>query len=98
MHDKPTGARETDRASTAALDLRDQGVILVHVLALHPAHLRVGEMIREVSGGSADFGDQDRFERAVGELVGIGLLARSAELVLATRAAIRFNEIASAGI
>lgn len=97
MHDKPTGAGDAERASTAALDLRDQGVVLVHVLALYPAHLRLGELIREISGGSADFSEQDRFERAVGDLIGVGLLARSAELVLPTRAAIRCNEILAVG-
>jgi hypothetical protein len=88
-----------DRAhSNAVQDLRDQGVVLIHVLTLHPAHLRLAEVIREVTAGSADFADRDRFERATGDLVGVGLLFESAELVVPTRAALRFNEIVAAGV
>lgn len=79
-------------------DLRDQGVVLIQVLTLHPAHLRLAEVVREVTAGSADFADVDRFERAVSELIGVGLLFEAAEIVLPTRAAIRFNEIAEVGL
>lgn len=84
--------------SNAVQDLHDQGVILVRVLTLHPAHLRLAELVREVTAGSADFKDLDRFRRAVSDLIGVGLLFESAELVLPTRAALRFNEITEAGL
>jgi len=83
--------------SNAVQDLHDQAVVLVRVLALHPAHLRSTELIHEVSAGSADFKDLDRFRRAVAELIGVGLLFESAELILPTRATLRFNEITEAG-
>jgi hypothetical protein len=98
MHDKPKGVGTDECPTTAALDIRDQGVVLVHVLTLHPAHLRLAELVREVTGGSADFGDADRFERAARDLVGIGLLFVSGELLLPTRAALRFNEIVVGGV
>ena len=98
MHDKPKGAAADDRASTTALDIRDQGVVLIHVLTLHPAHLRLAELVREVTTGSADFKDGDRFRRAVADLIGVGLLFEGAEMVLPTRAALRFNEIVGVGI
>ncbi len=98
MHDKPKGAAEDDRATTAALDIRDQGVVLIHILTLHPAHLRLAELIREVTADSADFAVSDRYERAARELVGVGLLLVSGELLLPTRAALRFNEIVTAGV
>jgi hypothetical protein len=98
MHDKPKGAAEDDRATTAALDIRDQGVVLIHVLTLHPAHLRLVELVREVTAGSAEFEEADRFERAARDLVGVGLLLVSGELLLPTRAALRFNEIVTAGV
>lgn len=79
-------------------DLRDQGVVLIHVLTLHPAHLRAADLVRELTAGSAEFADLDRFRRAVSDLVGVGLLFESAELVLPTRAALRFNEISGAGL
>ena len=55
MHDKPSGASDDERASTAALDLRDQAVVLTHVLALYPAYLQLGELVQEVCAGSLDF-------------------------------------------
>lgn len=94
----PTGDGADAGASTAALDLHDQGVVLTHILTLHPAHLRLSEVIREVAAGSTDFADADRFERATRDLVGVGLLFESAELVMPTRAALRFNEIVAAGL
>jgi hypothetical protein len=79
-------------------DLRDQGVVLIHVLELQPAHLSLAELIREVMAGSAAFDDADRFQRAARDLVGAGLLFESGDLVLPTRAASRFNEIVAVGI
>lgn len=88
-----------DRAQSNDLqDLHDQGVVLIHVLTLHPAHPRQAELLREVTAGSADFADSDRYERAVRELVGVGLLFINGELLLPTRAALRFNEIVTAGV
>lgn len=98
MHDKPKGDGADERAKTATLDLRDQSVVLVQVLTIHPAQMRLSELVREIGAGSGDFADNDRVERAVGELTAAGLLHRSGELVLATRAALRFNEILGAGI
>lgn len=98
MHDKPKGAGTDECPSTAALDIRDQGVVLVHVLTLHPAHLRLAELVREITAGPADFADADRFERAARDLVGAGLLLEVGDLLLPTRAALRFNEIVAAGV
>jgi hypothetical protein len=96
MHDKPSGASDDDRASTAAQDLHDQGVVLIHVLTIYPTQLRLLELVREITAGSADFAEGDRVERAVRDLV--GLLFRSDGLVLPTRAALRFNEILGEGV
>jgi hypothetical protein len=98
MHDKPKGDGADAGATTTAMDLRDQGVVLIHVLTLHPAHLRLPEVVREVAAGSADLADADRFGQATCDLVAVGLLFESAELVVPTRAALRFNEIAAVGV
>jgi hypothetical protein len=98
MHDKPKGAGDDDRASTAAQDLHDQGVVLIHVLTIYPTHLRLLELIREITAGSADFTEGDRIERAVRELIGFGLLFRCEGVVLPTRSALRFNEILGEGV
>ena len=56
------------------------------------------DLVREITAGSADFAEGDRIERAVCELVGVGLFFRSDELVLPTRAALRFDELLREGV
>ena len=46
----------------------------------------------------ADFAQRDAIERAVRDLVGVGLLFRSDGLILPTRAGLRFNEILGEGL
>jgi hypothetical protein len=75
----------------------DQGVVLIHVLAVHPTHLRMSDLVQELAGGSADFAESDRIENAVRELAGVGLLFRCQELILPTRAALRFEEVWAVG-
>ena len=88
-----------DRGSrTHAEDLRDQGAVLIHVLALHPAQLRLPELVQEIVAGAADFEQKDAIDRAVRDLVGVGLLFRSDDLVLPTRAALRFDELLGEGM
>lgn len=94
----PTGHGADAGAPTAAQDLRDQGVILTHVLALHPASLRLRELVAEVTAGSTDFEPGDRYGRAVADLIGVGLLFEVGELVGPTRAAVRFHELLAAGL
>jgi hypothetical protein len=79
--------------SNAAQDLHDQGVVLIHVLSIYPTHMRLQELIRELTEGSGDFSEGDRIERAVRDLAGAGLLFRCEGLVLPTRAALHFNAI-----
>ncbi|MEZ5076638.1 MAG: hypothetical protein R2725_04265 [Solirubrobacterales bacterium] len=86
--DRGAGSR-----TNAAQDRRDQAVVLTQVLALHPAHLTVSELVREVVAGSADFDSQDRYERAARDLAGAGLLHIAAGLVTPTRAALLFNSL-----
>jgi hypothetical protein len=93
MHDKPIDAGEASTRSNAAQDLHDQGVVLIHVLSIYPTHLRLLKLVRELTDGSEVFGEGDRVERAVRDLVAVGLLFRCEGLVLPTRAALRFNQI-----
>ena len=88
----------SDCPTNEAQDLRDQSSVLIHVLTLYPTHLRLSELIQEVSAGVADFAQRDAIKRAVRDLVGVGLLFRSDGLVLPTRAALRFNEILGEGL
>lgn len=94
MADKDSMDREAgDLRSNAAQDLRDQGVVLVHVITTYPSSLRLSDLVRELTDDSEDFAQRDGIERAVRDLVAVGLLFRSEGLVLPTRAALRFNEV-----
>jgi hypothetical protein len=74
-------------------DLRDQRVVLTHVLDLHPSSLTVPDLVREISAGSADFAEGDQIERAVRDLTGVGLLNCPGGLVTPSHTAVRFNEL-----
>jgi len=93
MHDKPKGASDDERATTAALDLHDQGVVLVQALALYPALLTTPELVREITAGSADFEPGDRFERAIRDLIGAGLLNSCGGFISPTRAALLCDQL-----
>jgi hypothetical protein len=93
MQDNPKGAGNEDVPPTAAEDIRDQGIVLIHVLAAHPSHLIVPELVREITAGALEFAEDDRMERAVRDLTGLGLLRCPGGVVMPTRAAIRFNEL-----
>lgn len=93
MHDQPSDAGIKDASPTAAEDIRDQGIVLIHILAVHPSHLIVPELVREITAGASEFAEDDRMERAVRDLTGLGLLRCPGGVVMPTRAAIRFNEL-----
>jgi hypothetical protein len=90
------GEGPRDHLSNRAQICQDQGAVLIHVLAVHPTHLRMSDLVQEIAGGPADFAESDRIENAVRELAGVGLLFRCEELVLPTRAALRFEEVSTA--
>ena len=98
MHDKPIGAGDDERATTAAQDLHDQGVVLIQVLTIYPTQLRTLDLVHEITAGSADFTEGDRIERSVRELIGVGLLFRCEGVILPTRAALRFDEVLQEGV
>jgi hypothetical protein len=79
--------------TTAEEDDRDQSAVLALVLAAHPGQFTVSELISELVQGKADFPQTDRFERAVGELVGVGLLHREHDTIRPTRAALWFDRL-----
>ncbi|HVQ58783.1 MAG TPA: hypothetical protein VMS60_07735 [Solirubrobacterales bacterium] len=85
--------RARSGGTNAARDRRDQAVVLTHVLALHPAHLSVAELVGEMIAGAAEFEPRDRYERAIHDLAAAGLLHVQAGLVTPTRAALVFNSL-----
>ncbi len=94
MHDNPrTGGEESLAGTTTHEDARDQRSVLFRVLALYPALLTSGELIREISAGAEGFEETDDIERAIRDLLGAGLLNRIAGVIAPTRAALVFNAL-----
>jgi hypothetical protein len=75
-------------------DLAQQAVLAV-LLDAHPAQRSIEEIVRELVEDSAEFGERDRVENAIRDLVGAGLLHRHGPFVFATHAAVRLNELAT---
>lgn len=85
---------ESDESrTTRAEDARVQAAVLEHLVALHPTLLTVDELVREIAGEEPSFSERDAVERAVRDLAAVGLLNRSQELVMPSRAALRFDEL-----
>jgi hypothetical protein len=82
-----------ENRSARADDARIEAAVLRQLLALHPVHVTVEEAVREVAGDSKDFATRDAVERAIRELGAAGLVHRSGEIVLPSRAALRFHEL-----
>jgi hypothetical protein len=75
-------------------DAKIEAAVLRQLLALHPVQLTLDEVVREVGGEEDDgFGLRDAVERAVRELAAAGLVHHSGEVVLPSRAALRFEEL-----
>lgn len=79
--------------SSADEDAKVESAVLQYILALHPAQASFDELLREFDRGPGDFAQRDAVERAVRDLTGAGLLQRNGQLVLPTRAALRFDEL-----
>jgi hypothetical protein len=69
--------------------------VLSHVLILHPERLSADELRREMLAGTQDFSQIDAHDRAVRDLIAVGLLRRDGDSVVATRAALYFDALHS---
>lgn len=74
-------------------DAAIEAAVLRQLLALHPIQLTLGELLREIAGEAGDFAPEDAVERAVRDLAAAGLVHRSGDVVLPSRAALRFDEL-----
>lgn len=86
------GDREEIR-KTSEEDKAIEAAVLQHVLFLHPSPVTIEDLSREIGSGEDVFAAGDAVERAVRDLAGCGLLHRSDSLVLASRAALRFDQL-----
>src|SRR4051794_15921677 len=90
-NENPTGPVATKRLTTLDDDDRTQASVLKEVLWMYPEPITLAELTREMTVASAEFGEQDRIRRAVRDLIASGLLyKRDDDLVIPTRAAVRF--------
>jgi hypothetical protein len=97
MHHKANGGRP-QRPQNHAQDIRDQAVVLTFVLALNPKHLTIPDLARSLNEKSREFKRPDAVERAVRDLVGVGLVEVEAGLVWPTAAALRFIQVIEGGV
>ena len=79
--------------NTESEDRLVQRAVLTLTLAEHPVQLTLDDLGRELSDEPGDFAQRDAIERAVRDLVGVGLLHRHDEFVLPTRAATYFDRL-----
>jgi hypothetical protein len=96
MQHKANGARR--KRSQRAQDIRDQAVVLTFVLALNSEHLTIIDLARSLNADPQDFTRPDAVERAVRDLVGVGLLEIDGGLVKPTAAARRFIQLIEDGV
>jgi hypothetical protein len=73
-------------------DLVQQAVLAI-LLDAHPAQRSTEEIVRELTDHPDEFGERDRIDNAIRDLVGAGLLHRHGPFVFATHAAVRLNEL-----
>jgi hypothetical protein len=74
-------------------DAKIEAAVLRQLLVLHPIQLTLDEVVREIAGEDEGFALKDAVERAVRELGAAGLVHRSGEVVMPSRAALRFEEL-----
>jgi hypothetical protein len=85
---------ETDHFWTPMTeDAATELAVLRQVLEFHPVLVTLDELVRELGGESPGFAERDAIERAVRDLIGIGLLHSHEHFVVPTRAALRFSEL-----
>jgi hypothetical protein len=97
MRNKPNGTTAHDNHEHVQ-DVREQAIVLTHVLALNPDHQTILVLARSLDTEPGDFKRPDAVERAVRDLTCVGLLEIASGLVLPTPAARRFLEIVESGV
>lgn len=79
--------------TTLAEDESVESAVLRQLLELHPTHLTLAELVRELGGDRGGFAERDAVERAVRDLSAVGLLHQGDQFVEPTRAALRFSDL-----
>lgn len=91
--DNPTDRASCGPESPAAEDATTERLVLHLVLDHHPDQLTAPEIRRALYSEPEAFEAKDAVERAVHDLVVVGLLRRQGEAVVPTVAALRFHRL-----
>jgi len=83
--DQPSAPRDED--------FKWQARVLTLVLAEYPREWRDEDLARELLGESPDFDARDSYERAVGDLIRLGVIYRSGSFLSPSRATIHIEEL-----
>ena len=92
MHDQPRGGRVERALTTDDEDTREERRVLREVVTYYGS-ATAQVTIQSLTICSVEFSDRDGIERAVRELTAGGLLHRMDDLVLPTRAAVKYYEL-----
>ncbi len=96
MHDERSCPdRKREVLAPALTDANAERRVLHAVLEANPELLTERELVREVVDEPGNFMERDTAERAVHALVAVGLFNRCHPLIVASRAALRFEALES---
>jgi len=91
----PTDRGQRDPFSPDPKDKKVERAVLAFLIYRHPKRLTIPELSHVLSEENVGHDSEDAVERAISELVGVGLLECRAELVIPTRAALYFDALDS---
>lgn len=94
MHEQasPDADNGCNHLTTESEDEAAQKAVLTVVFAEHPAQLTICELAQEINK-DGDFAATDAVERAIRDLVGVGVLRCQGVAVVPTRAAVRCSQL-----
>lgn len=91
----PADRAKRGRFSPDPKDKKVERAVLAFLIFRHPERLTIPELSRILNKENSDLESDDAVERAVRELVGVGLLECQAGVALPTRAALYFDALES---
>ncbi len=88
--ENPTDRGFSDPSTPAPEDRKVEWAVLGYLLDAHPDQFTIPEVSRTMNAGETGFDSEDGVERAIRQLVGVGLLHCSGGFVLPTETALYF--------
>jgi hypothetical protein len=82
-----------DKRRAGGEDDAVEAAVLRQLLLLHPTQMTLEELVVDIAADPESFAERDAVERAVRDLARAGLVHRSGEFAVPSRAALRFDEL-----